>query len=84
MSLYKGHVLHSYIWKELLIDVKVIDKVEAIASADDAPIIVNGHLRWEWAPGIPIIDESNHNNNIELENDIVEINDNIRIQMSKK
>jgi len=57
MSLYTGKRLHSYEWEELPIDNEVIARVEQLASEEDAPLMADGYPMFEWAPGVPIIDE---------------------------
>jgi hypothetical protein len=49
MSLYSGKRLHSYEWKELPIDDDVINRVEELASREDAPTMINGYPVFTWA-----------------------------------
>jgi hypothetical protein len=57
MSLYTGKRLHSYEWDELPIDDEVIKRVEGLGIDEDAPLMADGYPMFEWAPGIPIIDD---------------------------
>jgi hypothetical protein len=72
MSLYTGKRLHSYDWKELPIDDDVINQVEQLAQREKAKRITDKYPLFEWAPGMPIIDELLPVNN---DNDIAEIID---------
>jgi hypothetical protein len=49
MSLYSGKLLHSYEWKEFPIDEDVINRVEELASREDAPTMINGYPVFTWA-----------------------------------
>jgi hypothetical protein len=70
MSLYSGKRLHSYEWDELPIDDDVINRVEELATEEDAPIMTDGYPMFEWTPGDAIIDDvhdiDNGQDNVDL------------------
>ena len=57
MSLHSGKRIHGHEWEELPIDEHVIERVEALAVAEEQPIMHRGMPSFEWAPGIPIEDD---------------------------
>ena len=57
MPLYVGRQLYSYQWNELLIDDDLISRVKELAIEENAPLMADGYPIFEWAPGVPIIDE---------------------------
>ena len=77
MSLYTGKRLHSYNWQELPIDDETINRVEDLAKAEKAKRLTDNYPMFEWAPGVPIIDElipllceaENMNNDDETDDD---------------
>jgi hypothetical protein len=58
MSLTTGKKLSRQQWTELPIPDGVIATVEAMAEAEDQPIMGNGGPAFEWSQGVPILDEN--------------------------
>ena len=75
MNLYTGKRLHSYNWEELPIDDETIDRVEELAKNEKAKKLTDNYPLFEWAPGVPILDEliplpeEVHNTNNDTSND---------------
>ncbi len=59
-SLRTGKRIHAYQWKELPIPDYVIERVEEMAKKEKQPKMRNGAPLFEWAPGIPIIDDNEY------------------------
>ena len=55
MSLYTRKLIHSYKWDELPINEYVMERVEYLAKDKDQPVIHDGYLFFEWAPGEMVI-----------------------------
>jgi hypothetical protein len=72
MNLYTGKKMHSYNWQELPIDNETIAQGEELAQEEKAKRLTDTYPMFEWAPGVPIIDELLPNVN---ENDDEEQND---------
>jgi hypothetical protein len=84
MLLYSGKRLHSYEWKELPIDDDVINRVEELASRENAPTMINGYPVFTWARrnlehlNIEPDDDDDENNDMDEDEDsiiILEDND---------
>ena len=58
MILYTGKILQIYDWTELPIDNDFIEQVKQLSSDKISPIVKYKYLIFEWAPGIPIIYET--------------------------
>ena len=69
MDLYTGKRLHSYEWTELPIDDDVIAMVERLAQDEKAQRMTDQYPMFEWAPGVPILDELLPIDNNDNEND---------------
>ena len=57
MNIYTGKRINSYEWKELPIDDDVITQVELLAKNENAKHMTDAYPMFEWAPGLPILDE---------------------------
>jgi hypothetical protein len=71
MSLYTGKRLHSYEWTELPIDDDVVTTIKILARKEKGPVVKDKYPMFEWAPGVPMIDDvrDNVDNNNDNEND---------------
>ena len=59
MNLATGKELHSNRWTELPMGDDVISRVHTLAKREKQRKVHKGNLRFEWAPGVPIIDADN-------------------------
>ena len=80
MSLYTGKILHSYECTVLLIDNDVIEQVNQLYSDEKVLQVKDKYPMFEWAPGIPILYETQEEspdmiNEDELDVEDVVIND---------
>ena len=60
MSLYTGRDIHIDDWLELSIDNDVVKRVEELAKIEKLTTLYQ-HPMFEWAPGIPILDNMTGN-----------------------
>ena len=58
MSLATGKQPHAFIWTEIPIDDKVIQRVNDLATKDKNLEMTKGYQILEWNPGIPITDQA--------------------------
>ena len=58
VSLYTGKRLHSYESTELPIDKNFIEQVKNLSSFENVPLVKDKYPMFEWAPGIPLSDET--------------------------
>ena len=56
MSLNTGRQINSYQWQELSITDTFIARVEEMATAEEAPEMIDSYPKLEWIPGNPITD----------------------------
>ena len=56
MSLETGKELHGIVWTDLPMNDHIISLVEEIATRENQPLLSRG-LLFEWAPGVPILDD---------------------------
>jgi hypothetical protein len=58
MSLVTGRRLSRQQWDELPMPNGVIKTVEGMAEEENQPLVRDGHTHFEWAPGVPIDDNT--------------------------
>ena len=58
MILYTGNILHLYEWTEPPIGNDGIEQVKQLSSDEKVPLVKDKYIMFEWAPGIPILDET--------------------------
>ena len=59
MYLATGKKLHDLIWKELLINDKVISRVNNFSTNEKQPKTTKGYPIFGWGTGIPITEKDN-------------------------
>ena len=87
MNLYTGKRLHSYNWEELPIDNDTIERVEELAKNEKAKRLTDNYPLFEWAPGVPIVDEilplpdEADNNNIKDSNNDANVDNEVALDV---
>ena len=61
MSLRTSKEIHGYDWDELPIDNDIVVRVESLRQLGSQPEIVENAPIFEWAPGVPIMDQDEEN-----------------------
>ena len=72
MNLHTGKRIHAFAWKELPVPDWVIEKVEEMAEIEGQPKMTDRTPLFEWAPGVPVLDEDENINVDEDEDELHE------------
>ena len=75
MNLYTGKRLHIYECTDLPIDNNVIEKVKHFSSDEKGPLVKDKYPMFEWAPSIPILDETQKEAPYMIDEDEMDVED---------
>ena len=75
MNLYNGKILHSYERTKLPIENNFIEQVKQFSSDKKVPLVKDKYPMFEWAPVIPILDETQEETLDMIDEDGLEVED---------